>query len=737
MANVPSSLLPILLGLFAIPTLFGPSRYAARGLTPSLPRVAFGSRGRGALVTMSRGGARVRILRVQRHGGPQTDVSTGGQVRQQSFGFLRRSGNRAKRAASLALASVLVASATATAAAASLVVDPSVSLPAAPSTTPSYHLVRILFLRFLALVYVAAFSVAKSQNRGLIGDLGIVPARNALDAAHRRGEEMSARRREWLREREGYAATANESPLAKFARQCVDGAAMTAFRDKFWYRTDRMGRPLPTLLWLARDRSRLNPWLDGLANAGLAMAALMLATGAANVLLIAGLWIVQRSLMSVGGPFYGYGWELQLAELTFHALFLVPLLSLDPFFGSDIAAGGAMGGFPVPALVVWTVRWYLFKIMMGAGLIKVKSSDRKWKLGDMSAMDYFYETQPVPNPFSRYFHFMPKAWHRFEVWTNHFVELVAPFLLLAPFRSWRLAGGLIQIVFQFILISSGNLSFLNWLTLIPAIFCFDDAFLVNHMPNLMQKFTLGTPATHAYIQSITTGVLSPQKAPVIRAIVGATFFLLIAKLNVKVVQNLFARPQTMNGSFDKLRLVGTYGVFGVVAEKREELIVKSAHDINGPWKEYQFKVKPGDVMRRPRWISPYHHRLDWQLWIAAQTGRVERSLWILNFLLKLLRQEKDVLDLLESDPWKATSLERSQDNAAESKGNDECDGPPKFVCIDKYRYTFYNGRTGNAAERCSHQGKPPYWTRERVGRYFPRQGVMTAEMLEEALSSRR
>ena len=35
--------------------------------------------------------------------------------------------------------------------------------------TSSYHLTRILFIRLLAIVYTAAFSVAKFQNRGLIG----------------------------------------------------------------------------------------------------------------------------------------------------------------------------------------------------------------------------------------------------------------------------------------------------------------------------------------------------------------------------------------------------------------------------------------------------------------------------------------------------------------------------------------------------------------------------------------
>ena len=31
-------------------------------------------------------------------------------------------------------------------------------------------------------------------------------------------------------------------------------------------------------------------------------------------------------------------------------------------------------------------------------------------------MDFFYETQPVPNPLSRFFHFKPRSWHKFETW---------------------------------------------------------------------------------------------------------------------------------------------------------------------------------------------------------------------------------------------------------------------------------------------------------------------------------
>lgn len=55
-----------------------------------------------------------------------------------------------------------------------------------------------------------------------------------------------------------------------------------------------------------------------------------------------------------------------------------------------------------------------------------------------------------------------------QVVGNHAVELAAPWLLLLG-RDARAVGGAIQIVFQLILILSGNLSFLNYITIAPAI----------------------------------------------------------------------------------------------------------------------------------------------------------------------------------------------------------------------------------------------------------------------------
>jgi hypothetical protein len=61
---------------------------------------------------------------------------------------------------------------------------------------------------------------------------------------------------------------------------------------------------------------------------------------------------------------------------------------------------------------------------------------------------------------------------------------------------------------------------------------------------------------------------------------------------------------------------------------REEVILQgTSADLSDPvrrwkeqeWKEYQFKVKPGDLARRPPWISPYHYRLDWLMWYVTHS----------------------------------------------------------------------------------------------------------------------
>ena len=117
--------------------------------------------------------------------------------------------------------------------------------------------------------------------------------------------------------------------------------------------------------------------------------------GFANALLMAVLWALYMSFVHVGQDWYGYGWEIQLLETGFLAIFLCPLLDARPFPRR-----------PPPRAVIWLLRWLIFRIMLGAGLIKLRG-DPCWR--DLTCLDYHYETQPIPNPLSRSLHFMPRV----------------------------------------------------------------------------------------------------------------------------------------------------------------------------------------------------------------------------------------------------------------------------------------------------------------------------------------
>src|SRR5262250_1489485 len=224
---------------------------------------------------------------------------------------------------------------------------------------------------------------------------------------------------------------------------------------------------LPTLFWFDSSPATLHAaaWI-GFA---LSVAALL---GVTNALVQLALWAIYLSFVQIGQLFYGYGSETQLLETGFLAVFLCPLRGIGPFSAA------------APRLaVIWLYRWLIMRIMLGAAAIKLRG-DPCWR--DFTCLVYHYETQPIPNPLSWWLNAMPRWFHVAGVAFNHFVELIAPFLVLGP-RRVRLFAGICFLAFQVILILSGNLSFLNWCTIVPALACFDDRSLAWLFPRRLRR----------------------------------------------------------------------------------------------------------------------------------------------------------------------------------------------------------------------------------------------------------
>src|ERR1043166_4104474 len=143
----------------------------------------------------------------------------------------------------------------------------------------SYWFTRFLILRLLGLVYLIAFLAALNQIVPLVGEDGLLPAKLYLQRV---------------------------------------GIYFGSSGDGFVH--------LPSLFWLKIT----DGFLVGVAWIGVVMSTVVV-LGYANAILMAVLWALYMSFINIGQDWYGYGWEIQLLETGFLAIFLCPLLDGRPF----------------------------------------------------------------------------------------------------------------------------------------------------------------------------------------------------------------------------------------------------------------------------------------------------------------------------------------------------------------------------------------------------------------------
>ena len=121
--------------------------------------------------------------------------------------------------------------------------------------------------------------------------------------------------------------------------------------------------------------------------------------------------------------------------------------------------------------------------------------------------------------------------------------------------------GLCQVGFQLALIASGNLSFLNYLTMIPALACFDDSALIWRLVFPAHQHAEATQAqTESTVEISEHEPVKPQRAWFrTRSLVNVLLVALVAFLSINPVRNMLSPNQRMNSSFDRFHLVNTYG----------------------------------------------------------------------------------------------------------------------------------------------------------------------------------
>jgi hypothetical protein len=430
-------------------------------------------------------------------------------------------------------------------------------------------------------------------------------------------------------------------------QETLENIAREQGPERYWFH--------PTLFWLdASDNS-----LRAVTVAGCVLSVLLFFQFRTRFSLIL-LYVLYLSLYHAGQIFLEFQWDYLLLESGFLAIFL---------------PGGSR-------VVVWLYRWLLFRLRFVSGLAKLLSQDPTW--ANLTALSYFFETQPLPHWGGWYAHQLPGWFLGFGTGAALFVELVVPFLTFLP-RPWRLFGAWATILMQVLILLTSNHNYANFLVLALCLFLFDDRALARIVPQRARAWRgrgLATPlaprqthrmvpvvlaasiGTYSTVQmaDLLAGHRSP--APVVRLLRGLAPF----------------------------RIASTYHAFPTMLTERIELVIEGSRD-GVHWRPYEFKYKPGDLWRRPEVIVPHQPRLDYLLWFVPWHPMFLP--WFERFLGRLLESSPAVLGLMARNPFP--------------------EGPPQSLRISLYRYRF------TSPQERAETGR--WWSRTYLGPFLPLPGL--------------
>jgi len=367
----------------------------------------------------------------------------------------------------------------------------------------------------------------------------------------------------------------------------------------------------PGVLWMGSGDGALRAvWMIGTAAGTVAM------LGKWQRIALAVCLVLWLSLCSVGQDFLPFQWDLLLIEAGFLAIF------------ADRSR-----------ILVWLFRWLLFRLMFFSGVVKLLSGDPVWR--NLTALDYHYWTQPLPNPVAWLMAQLPLAAQKTSTAMVFVVELLVPLFFFAP-RPFRKVAAWATIGLQVLILTTGNYAFFNFLTIALALWLF----------------------------------IEPERGSIAPLRIALAVLIGVVSLLVSLEQLSIPLPP---GGGEVLhfvtpfRIVNPYGLFATMTTSRPEIIVEGSRD-GVDWRAYEFRYKPGDVNRMPPVVAPHQPRLDWQMWFAA-LGTYRENRWFLNFVERLLQGEPTVLALMRYNPF--------------------ADSPPKYIRARIFDYQFTKfGETG-------------------------------------------
>ncbi len=410
---------------------------------------------------------------------------------------------------------------------------------------------------------------------------------------------------------------------------------------------------LPTLCWI--DSS--NAFLHFLCGTGVVCSILLIA-GLIPGLSLVLLYALYLSLTIAGQSFLSFQWDILLLETGFLAFFFAPW---SWRLGREREAPSRVGLFLLKLL--------LFKLMFMSGVVKLTSGDASW--WDLTALNYHYETQPLPTVLGWWAHQSPEWFRKISTGLVLAVEMIAPFLIWAP-RRFRLVGFVALVGLQILIALTGNYAFFNLLTIALCLLLADDA---------------------AWRRSRPQDV--PTRIGIFARAAQTVAFIVILPLTACEIFSAF-KPEAswpdpvtaLAAAVDPFRISNGYGLFRVMTKTRPEIVIEGSPD-GIDWVPYALKWKPGDLKDAPRWVAPHQPRLDWQMWFAA-LGSPRENRWFTSLMERLLQNSPSVIGLTRRNPFP--------------------EKPPRYVRAILYQYNFTT-----AAER---RATGAWWKREEKREYL-------------------
>jgi lipase maturation factor 1 len=252
----------------------------------------------------------------------------------------------------------------------------------------------------------------------------------------------------------------------------------------------------------------------------------------------------------------------------------------------------------------------------------------------LSALEYHYWTQPLPNPLSWWVNLLPSFVHKISCAIMLVIELIVPWTM--AFGRWgKRTAGVALIGLQLVIALTGNYGWFNLLAIVLCIPLFDDRVL-----DRIDLVVIKGAAPFTKWRRIKEYVQLPVLALVALGIV---------QIAVSMGSPMPESILSVQRHVSSFEAVNGYGLFAIMTTERSEIVIEGSLD-GVEWRPYRFRYKPDDPHELPSQSAPHMPRLDWQMWFAA-LGDWRDSPWLIAFMRRLHEGEPHVLDLLESDPF--------------------------------------------------------------------------------------